>query len=323
MPNKANYGGTERSSLLASPEPEVEPEDERTRSVQAFVWATVEDLKAERPIEVIVAVALVVIYYVSAIVFYCAYEGWSILDTIYFATVTLMTVGYGDISPRDAISKTFTCVFAFLAVGIIATALGILMGALMDAEALKKLQVEQESLKDRAGWIAVRSLFLIATILGFGAVIYQQLEDHSVIDCIYWACITTTTIGYGDMVPKTSLGKMFAIFFCTVCTLLVGQVLGSIVQIPLDLRRERMERKIQEQLGDDLQEDELVALAAEVHRLGFGAAGAGVTRAEFAVAMLVSIGKLEEVDVQKALKTFDKLDIEKDGVLDMKDLVHR
>ena len=31
------------------------------------------------------------------------------------------------------------------------------------------------------------------------------------------------------------------------------QVLGSIVQIPLDLRRERMERKIQEQLGDDLQ----------------------------------------------------------------------
>ena len=71
------------------------------------------------------------------------------------------------------------------------------------------------------------------------------------------------------------------------------------------------------------QEDELVALAAEVRRLGFGAAGAGVTRAEFAVAMLVSIGKLEEVDVQKALKTFDKLDIEKDGVLDMKDLVHR
>lgn len=53
-----------------------------------------------------------------ATVFYTVVEGWSVLDSIYFAVVTGLTIGYGDLVPQHAISKIFTMFYALLAVGL-------------------------------------------------------------------------------------------------------------------------------------------------------------------------------------------------------------
>jgi hypothetical protein len=54
-------------------------------------------------------------------VFYRYIEGWSWLDSLYFCTVTLATVGYGDLTPTTDPGKAFAIIYIFLGLGLIAS----------------------------------------------------------------------------------------------------------------------------------------------------------------------------------------------------------
>lgn len=58
--------------------------------------------------------------------------------------------------------------------------------------------------------ISVITFFLIIVV---GAYAYSNVEGWSGLDSVYFVVVTVTTIGYGDLVPKTNLGKIFTIFF--------------------------------------------------------------------------------------------------------------
>lgn len=70
------------------------------------------------------------------------------------------------------------------------------------------------------------TVLVIATIIG--ALMYiiegDQHGFHSIPDGIYWAIVTITTVGYGDITPHTALGKTLASF-----TMLLGY---AIIAIP-------------------------------------------------------------------------------------------
>ena len=57
-----------------------------------------------------------------ATIFYWLVEGWSLLDSAYFAVVTIATVGYGDIAPQTALGKIFTIGYIFAGIGIFVAA---------------------------------------------------------------------------------------------------------------------------------------------------------------------------------------------------------
>ncbi len=60
---------------------------------------------------------------------------------------------------------------------------------------------------------------IAAIAIGFiaiGTVFYHIVEKWSWLDSVYFCVVTLATVGYGDFVPTTPLGKLFTIFYIIV-----------------------------------------------------------------------------------------------------------
>ena len=59
-----------------------------------------------------------------------------------------------------------------------------------------------------------RGLALLALgLIAGGTVFYKVVEGFSWVDSIYFTVVTLTTVGYGDLSPETTLGKVFTVFY--------------------------------------------------------------------------------------------------------------
>jgi len=76
--------------------------------------------------EIFVILLIFIIIYVIGVLFYRFVEDLRWVDAIYFTTVTLTTLGYGEITPQTDIAKLFTSVYAFLGVGLFLGVAGII-----------------------------------------------------------------------------------------------------------------------------------------------------------------------------------------------------
>lgn len=66
-------------------------------------------------------------------------------------------------------------------------------------------------MKDQSHFAIFFAIFFIVILLGTFA--YHSVEGWNYLDSLYFVVITATTIGYGDIVPQTDLGKVFTMFF--------------------------------------------------------------------------------------------------------------
>ena len=57
----------------------------------------------------------------GATLFYYRVEGWSLIDSLYFSVMTMVTIGYGDFVPTTTWSKLFTILFAIMSIGLFVT----------------------------------------------------------------------------------------------------------------------------------------------------------------------------------------------------------
>ena len=84
-------------------------------------------------------------------------------------------------------------------------------------------------------------LSLAITVVTVGTVVFHLLEKWSWIDSFYFTIITLATIGYGDLVPTTPVGKLVTVIFVIVG---VGIFLGFLNKM-MERRVEQRERRLE------------------------------------------------------------------------------
>jgi voltage-gated potassium channel len=54
---------------------------------------------------------------------------------------------------------------------------------------------------------------LACAMIGVATIFYTLVEGWSLLDSAYFSVVTIATVGYGDFVPQTVLGKLFTIVY--------------------------------------------------------------------------------------------------------------
>lgn len=168
-------------------------------------------------------------YYVVGSVAYRFLEKWSLLDSLYFLTVTATTVGYGDIAPVTRIGRLFTSVYSLVGITVAFSSIVSLVEFMRNGDFRERLiktlamlpgvrqifggaflspDVDTDdaslSMRDvnlRISYTRRYTLCLLgpAIVFLFIALVAGLVHKLPPAACTYFGIITMSTIGYGDV----------------------------------------------------------------------------------------------------------------------------
>lgn len=265
--------------------------------------------------EVVIKIATVISFYLFASIYYAEVEDWSIQDCIYFLTVTISTVGYGDFHPTTDKARMFTIFVIIIGLVFIFSILSDFANfvlKLAEEQAAKIAKQKEPIVNDPYKYWKKRAypLMMVLTLLFVCSITLWQLEEWTYIQALYFSVVTVTTIGYGDLALNEDDSKIFMIFFIPISVCTVAAALGSIASITIEMKADRkklenLNRKLDFNMIREMDKD-----------------GDGVDKLEFLIAMLVQNNICDqENDIDPWLKRFDELDKDGSGRLDEEDIV--
>jgi len=268
-------------------------------------------------------------FYLCVGAYYYHVEGWTICDCIYFITVTITTVGFGDFHPSTDNSRVFTIFTILFGLTFVFTIINGAFTALListqeailerigeakksdddDEKNNKKIAHMVEEMTKRHRLKSVVSIVGMLAIIFLGAAFFNQNEDWTFVQAVYFCVVTTTTVGYGDlnMVKESSRG--FSVFYIFVSVIVVSFSIGSLASSHAE--HHAMEKKI-----------DALTRPLDLHMLReLDQNNDGVDKLEFLIEMLVQTGVADrENDIQPWLDRFEQLDKDSTGKLTKHDL---
>ena len=90
--------------------------------------------------------------------------------------------------------------------------------------------------------IGVLLFILIATFF------YHHVEKLDMVDSLYVSIVTISTVGYGDITPKTDLGKMFTSIYILFGVGLLLQTLSQFFKVRLTRHHEKQILELKSEL---------------------------------------------------------------------------
>lgn len=305
--NLQDYLNNERGQIVLTIQPN-EPCEEVNRWIGKNIWETYEINVAW-----ITKVTRFFLYYLIGVLVYQNLERWSFQDCIYFITQTITTVGYGNITPSTRRGQVFTIFFVYIGILLVFSIINevtrffvlYLRSNYKKPKRLNKFQVFIRHSINVSMWIII--LFLIPI---FGAIVFKHFEkDWSWEDALYFAVITSTSVGYGDRNVSDSGAVWFNCFFIVFAVSTTALALDKISSFKRHLKKAELWQILEEiQLSKAL----IDAINPKSDK---------ASRAEYILHMLQLEGKLDfEEDITRWNDKFDEFDIDRDGYLTFQDV---
>ena len=242
--------------------------------------------------------SLVAFYLGLSTVFFHIFEGWSWGTAFHFCCVTLTTIGYGDVTPVTDVGKAGTCAFILLGLSIAATALGHLVGSVTSAAGVGSQRAS----------VAKETSLLAAVVLG-GAGFVHVSEGWSPLDSLYWAIVTGSSVGYGDLVPIHPAARVFTNVYLLVG---VGAFAASIGRYAAAMAEEEERRQLQAFVARGVSQELIDAIDTD----GDGT----VERQEFIEYCLLALGKVNQRDLLELNELYSTMDCDQSGTIDREDI---
>jgi len=201
---------------------------------------------------------VVLIYYgIVVCMFYTNDDAWSgvinerIIDAMYFASVTVSTVGYGDILPTDDQSRTVTLILIMVGLFFVMHEINSvilvmrsklisnekrLLKAIMNKMRSRRQFVEKmaSSSRFRRGYLHSKHMcndFMeshsqLTSFVGYTGFlwinifittfVFYVIEDNPFLDALYGSICTVSTVGYGDISFTKPGSRLFAVWWLLV-----------------------------------------------------------------------------------------------------------
>jgi voltage-gated potassium channel len=68
---------------------------------------------------------------------------------------------------------------------------------------------------------------IFAAFFIIAAFLFHMIEGKDLTDSFWWAAVTATSVGYGDLYPTTPVGRFCAGVFMMVCIYLIGPLITA------------------------------------------------------------------------------------------------
>ncbi|KAL3809946.1 hypothetical protein ACHAXA_011388 [Cyclostephanos tholiformis] len=143
-----------------------------------------------------------------------------------------------------------------------------------------------------------------------GGLIMALMDHWNWYDTIYYCVVTATTIGFGDITPKTESDKAVAIVFIPIAVASMGYILGNVATHIVEKRRDEFTKRL---WSAEMTMEDIEALD-EDHE-------GGVSEVEYIKFMLVAMRKIDGELFDDLRYRFHQLDPTGDGKITQKDLV--
>lgn len=255
------------------------------------------------------------LYYLISSILLVHIEGWRPLDAVYALTATSTGVGYGDFAPVTPVGR-ICAIFLSLAGSVLVVGATLQLVAplieMMNAKTstlMNKMErmtgIDMDG-DGRLGEVHKPSRLTpyfqvlpgpFVSMLALALVCYLVMGEN-ILDSLYFAAITMTTVGFGDITPSGWGGKLALVLLMPVSTATLAYALKDAAKIAKCA-------EIREQNFKLLLKSYMQRVAANA-KIG-GDPDVALSKSDFLVAMLKEFDLVDTTTIQAIEEQFDQL----------------